>query len=58
MTRSNKPCRHAGLAAASGEARVNWQVSHAFRLGVGYRWLDQDYETGSGSDAFASTITA
>jgi hypothetical protein len=33
-------------------ARVNWQVSHAFRLGVGYRWLDQDYESGSGSDAF------
>jgi hypothetical protein len=32
--------------------RVNWQVSRAIRLGLGYRWLDQDYETGSGSDYF------
>jgi hypothetical protein len=32
--------------------RVNWQVSDAVRLGLGYRVLDQDYETGSGSDAF------
>jgi len=32
--------------------RVNWQVSDAVRLGLGYRVLDQDYETGSGSDVF------
>ena len=32
--------------------RVNWQASKSFRLGVGYRWLQQDYETGSGSDTF------
>jgi hypothetical protein len=32
--------------------RVNWQVSRAVRLGLGYRVLDQDYETGSGSDRF------
>jgi len=37
-------------------ARVNWQASPAVRLGFGYRWLDQDYETGSGSDAFAWNI--
>ena len=29
--------------------RVNWQVSRVVRLGVGYRWLDQDYENGSGT---------
>jgi hypothetical protein len=32
--------------------RVNWQVSRTVRVGIGYRWLDQDYETGSGSDTF------
>jgi opacity protein-like surface antigen len=37
-------------------ARLNWQVSQAFRLGVGYRWLDQDYESGAGSDAFTWDI--
>ncbi len=36
----------------SALARVNWQVSRTVRLGLGYRWLDQDYETGSGSDYF------
>ena len=33
-------------------ARLNWQLSRTFRLGVGYRWLDQDYETGTGGDSF------
>lgn len=33
-------------------ARLNWQVSRAVRLGLGYRWLDQDFETGSGTDYF------
>lgn len=33
-------------------ARVNWQVSRVVRLGLGYRWLDQDFETGSGTDYF------
>lgn len=37
-------------------ARVNWQVSPAIRLGLGYRWLDQDYETGSGSDSFSWNV--
>jgi hypothetical protein len=37
-------------------ARVNWQVSHAFRLGLGYRWLDQDYESGSGGDTFTWNV--
>jgi hypothetical protein len=37
-------------------ARVNWQASRTVRLGLGYRWLDQDYETGSGNDAFAWNI--
>lgn len=32
--------------------RLNWQVSRVMRVGVGYRWLDQDYETGSGNDYF------
>ena len=36
----------------SALARLNWQVSRTVRLGLGYRWLDQDYETGSGSDYF------
>jgi hypothetical protein len=31
---------------------VNWQVSRTVRVGIGYRWLDQDYESGSGSDTF------
>lgn len=34
-------------------ARLNWQASSALRLGVGYRLLDQDYESGDGPDAFA-----
>ena len=34
------------------QARLNWQVSKSVRLGLGYRWLDQDYETSSGSDYF------
>jgi hypothetical protein len=34
------------------QGRLNWQASKAFRLGIGYRWLDQDYESGSGSDHF------
>ena len=33
-------------------ARVNWQVSRVVSLGIGYRWLDQDFETGSGVDYF------
>jgi opacity protein-like surface antigen len=33
-------------------ARLNWQVSRVVRLGLGYRWLDQDFETGSGTDYF------
>lgn len=33
-------------------ARVNWQASSVVRFGVGYRWLDQDFETGSGTDYF------
>ena len=33
-------------------ARVNWQVSRVVTLGIGYRWLDQDFETGSGADYF------
>jgi hypothetical protein len=37
-------------------ARVNWQVSRVVRLGLGYRWLDQDYESGSGSDAFTWNV--
>ena len=37
-------------------ARVNWQVSHVFRLGLGYRWLDQDYESGTGSDTFTWNV--
>jgi hypothetical protein len=37
-------------------ARVNWQVSRVVRLGFGYRVLDQDYESGSGSDAFAWNV--
>ena len=32
--------------------RVNWQASPVVRLGLGYRWLDQDFETGSGIDYF------
>ena len=31
-------------------ARLNWQVSRVIQLGIGYRWLDQDFETGSGTD--------
>lgn len=34
-------------------ARLNWQVSKSVQLALGYRWLDQDYETGSGSDSFS-----
>lgn len=33
-------------------ARLNWQASRDVRIGVGYRALDQDYESGSGGDAF------
>lgn len=33
-------------------ARLNWQVSPVLRLGLGYRWLNQDFETGSGVDYF------
>jgi opacity protein-like surface antigen len=33
-------------------ARLNWQVSRVVQLGIGYRWLDQDFETGSGLDYF------
>jgi hypothetical protein len=36
--------------------RVNWQVSPLIRLGLGYRWLDQDYESGSGSDYFRWSV--
>ena len=32
--------------------RLNWQVSRSIRLGLGYRWLDQDYDSGSGADYF------
>ena len=37
-------------------ARLNWQVSSAVQLGLGYRWLDQDFETGSGVDYFRWNI--
>ncbi len=33
-------------------ARLNWQVSRVVSVGIGYRWLDQDFETGSGRDYF------
>jgi hypothetical protein len=36
--------------------RINWQVSESVRLALGYRWLDQDYESGSGTDAFTWDI--
>lgn len=32
--------------------RLNWQVSRVVRIGAGYRWLDQDFEKGSGVDYF------
>jgi opacity protein-like surface antigen len=34
-------------------ARLNWQVSRRITVGAGYRWLDQDYESGSGTSTFA-----
>ena len=34
-------------------ARLNWRVSRDVTFGVGYRALDQDYESGSGIDAFS-----
>ncbi|HSP18147.1 MAG TPA: hypothetical protein VLQ79_01435, partial [Myxococcaceae bacterium] len=35
-----------------GLVRINWRASKAIRVGVGYRVLDQNYESGSGSDRF------
>jgi len=35
-----------------GIVRVNWRVSKLIRVGVGYRVLDQDYESSSGTDRF------
>lgn len=35
-----------------GLARVNWQCSESLALNVGYRYIDVDYEDGSGSDEF------
>jgi hypothetical protein len=32
--------------------RVNWQASPLVRLGLGHRWPDQDYDSGTGSDFF------
>jgi len=37
-------------------ARLNWHVSRVVQLGLGYRWLDQDFETGSGVDYFRWNI--
>lgn len=39
-------------------ARVNWQVSRAVGLGLGYRALSQDYSTGSGADYFRWDVTS
>jgi hypothetical protein len=39
------------------QARVNWQASKTFGLGLGYRVLYQDYSTGSGIDYFRWKIT-
>lgn len=38
--------------------RVNWQVSKAVGLGLGYRALYQDYTTGEGTDRFAWKVTS
>jgi opacity protein-like surface antigen len=35
-----------------GIARVNWQCSESLALNAGYRYVDVDYEDGSGSDEF------
>lgn len=35
-----------------GIARVNWQCSESLALNAGYRYIDVDYEEGSGSDEF------
>jgi len=35
-----------------GIARVDWQCSENFALNVGYRYVDVDYEDGSGTDEF------
>jgi hypothetical protein len=39
-------------------ARVNWQVSRAVGLGLGWRALSQDYSTGSGADYFRWDVTS
>lgn len=39
------------------QARVNWQISRAVGVGLGYRILYQDYESGSGADAFKWNVT-
>ncbi len=39
------------------QARVNWRLSRVVVVGLGYRVLYQDYETGSGLDAFTWNVT-
>jgi len=39
------------------QGRVNWQMSRTVGLGLGYRALYQDYESGSGTDYFKWKIT-
>jgi hypothetical protein len=39
------------------QARVNWQASKVLRLGLGYRVLYQNYESGDGLDAFKWNVT-
>lgn len=51
-----------GFGAASSftylvQARVSWQASRVVRLGLAYRVLYQDYETGSGLEAFTWKVT-
>ncbi len=40
-----------------GQLRLNWQASKLVRLGIGYRVLYQDYESGDGVDAFKWNVT-
>ena len=39
------------------QARVNWQISRVVHAGLGYRFLYQNYATGSGADTFKWNVT-
>jgi hypothetical protein len=39
------------------QARVSWQASRVLRVGLAYRVLYQDYETGSGLERFKWNVT-